>query len=319
MLSVDISKAFDRLPHATVLECVETYDFHPTITRWIISFLSSRRQRVRIWSNESSWMQIPSGVPQGSVVGPVLFSMAMDSLKPVSENSQMIKYADDVSLLHFVRKVGDDDLQCEWNNITDWANAVGLSLNLSKSCVMDFVTKRDLCLQPISDSAGNIVPNKDEINLLGISFSSDMRWNTHVDKVVRKSSKRLYIIRNLRRSSYPPHIIFKVYVAFVRSVLLHGFPVFCNAPNYLKNRLSSVENRALKIIGNGYQPSLMTKSNEICFRLLSKVSSNSDHPLRILFEERIPTRRNPSSLRAPLARTKRYQSSFVIYCDRSKF
>ena len=111
LLSTDFSKAFDKLPHHVILDACRRFDLPDSIVGWVSSFLSNRKQRVFINSKVSEWVSIPSGVPQGSVLGPILFCLAVDNLKAVCDNSVIVKYADDVLLLHFVRHASDDQLQ----------------------------------------------------------------------------------------------------------------------------------------------------------------------------------------------------------------
>ena len=103
----------------------------------ISNFLSFRRQRVFLDGRVSAWSAISSGVPQGSVLGPILFCMTTDSLSHVCKNSVIIRYADDVSILHFVRSASEDHLQTEWENIVTWSENVNLPLNLLKCRVID--------------------------------------------------------------------------------------------------------------------------------------------------------------------------------------
>ena len=79
-------------------------------------------------------------MPLGNVIGPILFTMATDNFKPVSMNSTCIRYADDILLLHFIRKSADDSLQEEWNNLVRWSDNLAIPINESKSHVMNIVT-----------------------------------------------------------------------------------------------------------------------------------------------------------------------------------
>ena len=93
---------------------------------------------------------ITRGVPQGSVIGPLLFPLVIDSLSPVCENSFYLKYADDLTILHFIRQVGDDRLQIEIDHVRDWTANHNLVINESKCCILDVITKRSISCDPIS-------------------------------------------------------------------------------------------------------------------------------------------------------------------------
>jgi hypothetical protein len=75
------------------------------------------------------------------------------------------------------------------------------------------------------------------LSFLGVTFSSDLKWNFHFESAVRKACKRIFIIRNLCRSGCPADLVFKCYTAFIRSVFLFGFPCVCNAPAYLLQKI----------------------------------------------------------------------------------
>lgn len=121
LLSVDFSKAFDKLLHSRIISACNNFHLPSHIVNWIASFLSSRKQRVSLGEVFSSWSDVTSGIPQGSILGPILFCLAIDNLSHACPNSSIIKYADDVSILHFLRSSSDDHLQSEWDNIVSWS------------------------------------------------------------------------------------------------------------------------------------------------------------------------------------------------------
>lgn len=140
----------------------------------------------------------------------------------ICPNSDIPKFADDVTLLQYVRDPEDGWLSDEWRNITAWSSGVDLSLNIGKYSVMNFPwTKRDLRLQLIAE-----IVKRNFTKISGSTFSSDLSWNKHIDEVVSKADKRIYIIRNLKRSGYPPVVLHRIF----KSILLYSFPVFCNLP-----------------------------------------------------------------------------------------
>ncbi len=313
MLSIDFSKAFDKILHSSIVSSAINFRLPVCIVKWIHSFLSCRFQRVCVHDTYSSWCTITSGVPQGSVLGPLLFCMVVDNLSCVSSNSICVKYADDLTILHFVRNVSDDHLQLEWDNITQWSSANCLPINASKSCVMDVVTKKSLSLSPIHDHLGEVVRNVNDLTLLGVRFCNNMKWNFQIETTVKKSSRKMFIFYNLLRAGCPPHLLVQAYLSYVRSVLLYCYPVFCNAPDYLIQKLVDVEKRVCRITSVKPQADLLTAAHFMCSRLFTSIECSSSHPLRIMFDERHKTRRNPLSLRPPRARTKRYSASFIKF------
>lgn len=318
VLTLDFSKAFDKVLHEVILCAASRFDIPCNILCWLKDFLRCRQQRV-LWNGRfSSWSFISSGVPQGSVLGPLLFTMVVDELKPVFSNSCFIKYADDVSILHFVRSPSEDNLQGEFNHCVDWSKRNSLPLNFRKCNVLDICTKRSLSLSPVCISSDCYLPRVDSVKILGVYYSSDLRWNTHVSYIVSKASRRIFIIRNLRRSGCSSDLIFKVYVAFMRSVLLYAYPSFCNLPSYLTNRLVAVEKRVRRIIAAEVNQEDITQAGtKYCTNLFNSILSNPSHPLRALFEVAPSTAtRSSSTLRPPFAKTKRLSNSFIKFSKR---
>ena len=246
ILAADFSKAFDKLPFSSIMSALVKLALPRQAIVFIDNFLSGRKQRVYIDDRFSDNVSIPSGVPQGSVLGPILFALVVDSLSPVCENSCMVKYADEVTILHCIRVASQDSLQQEWDNLEEWSDSVGLCLNFEKSCVMNCVTKRSLLMSPIFSSDGSTINAVSSLRLLGVTFSSDLSWNEHFSLIASKCFKRFYILRNLKRAKASNQLLYKCYVAFIQSLMLHGLPSFCNSPQYLINKFLSVGRRAHK-------------------------------------------------------------------------
>ena len=256
-------------------------------------------------------------MPQGSVLGPYLFSLVIDNLSSSNVNTKIVKYADDICLLHFVRQPNDDRLQEEWNWVESWTEDVGLSLNRSKCCVMNIITKNGLTLQSVKDRTGANITTTSCVKLLGVTFSEDMRWNTHITNVIKKASRRLYVLYNLKHANCPTDMMYKVYVALIRSILLYCYPCFCNSPAYLKEKLVGVEKRALRIIGDSNRsPSFLATADNLCQNLFKKASQSEDHPLRRLFQKRPHplNTRSKNTFNPPFTKTERLKNSFVKYC-----
>ena len=227
----------------------------------------------------------------------------------------MIKYANDITLLHFVRSAADDLLQRELDNVLSWSEKAGLQLNLSKCSITNFVTSKALVCPPVFCN-GEAVSHKANVKNLGVTFSDDLRWNTHFCNQIKKACKRIFIFRNLKRAGCNENILMNVYIAVVRSILLYSYPCFCNAPMYLHDKLIKLEKRIFRIASqhNIACDNILSAAEKHCASLYTRVQSTAGHPLLELFEKRFPTHRNPSILRRPRANTKRFSQSFIKYC-----
>ena len=313
VISIDFSKAFDKVTHKEILDALVRFEIPFFAVKWIASFLSGRQQCVRVGTDFSQWSPVSSGVPQGSVLGPILFCLVVDSIRTAHSNSMCIKYADDITILHFVRSNNDDHAQIEWNNIAEWASFHHLPINLNKCFVMDIVTKKCITLRPIFISDGFMLRNVKCVKLLGVTFADNMKWDVHVNNIVSKASRRLFILCNLVRSNSPIDVLVRVYNACIRSLVLYAYPVFCNCPKRLQNRLLAIERRAFRIIRSKPECDLLQEADSLCSRLFAAIESNPSHPLRDMFSSRAPTPRNQSSLKVPFGRTKRFTQSFIKF------
>ncbi len=315
LLAVDYSRAFDKIHHRAIIDAMIRFRMPKMLVLLMNDYLRNRRQRVQIGDAKSDWCDITSGVPQGSVVGPLLFNMVTDSYSPACENTKVIKYADDVTIVHLLRQSVDDHLQLEWNHLIKWSDENALPVNRDKCAVMNVVTRKGIFLSDVVTDSGMVLSTVSSLKLLGVTFSDNCKWNIHVTNVVRKASRRIFIIRNLKRSGCPPNTLFLAYTAFIRSVLLYGFPAFCNLSFYLMQRLERVERRIFRLIGqpDTLRPSLIESSQDLCRKLFSQVTVNEHHPLRSLFLSRVPTARNALTLKPPFARTKRFKDSFIKF------
>ena len=198
--AVDLSKAFDCVTHATIHNnaCMK-FDLPREVIKLIVSYLKDRTQRVKVNNNYSRFVSVSSGVPQGRVVGPILFALVIDSFSNICGNSVVFKYADDITSLHFLRDDVDDDLQSEFDTIQSWCHKNKLTINHSKSCVLDVVTKKSLTCKPVHMS-GTPVTRVSQIKILGCIFSANLKWDVYVDYLIKVASKRVYLILSLKRA-----------------------------------------------------------------------------------------------------------------------
>ena len=260
-----------------------------------------------------SQSSVTSGVPQGSVLGHILFCMAVSGFSSICGNSHCVMYADDLIVLHFVRNLAEDHLQVEWDNIVAWSTTNCLPINTSKSRVLDIVTKRSLTLSPVILVDGSPLKSVSSVTILGLTFSSNLKWNLHFDNIMKKVPKRIYLIYNLVKFGCPSDLLVRAYVSYIRSVILYSFPAFCNAADYLFKRFVALERRIVRIIKATPKNNIAAAADSMCRRLFVLIEGNNSHPLRKIFLERDLTPRNPLSLKPPFARTTRFSNSFIKF------
>lgn len=240
--------------------------------------------------------------------------MAVSKYSALHTNSSIVMYADDLTLLHCLRSAEEDSLQSEYDNIVSWSNSIGLPINYSKCAVMNVITRKNLSVEPIKTSSGDILKTASSIKILGVHFCDNLKWNIHITKTVCHASQRLFVLANLRRFGCPSHLIRRTYFAFVRSILLYCCPVFINAPKYLTDKIVRIEKRAAKMIGEQIHPDVLSTMNRSCESLFQKIVIDDNHPLQECFNSRTRCSRSICPLRKPFARTLRYKSSFIKFC-----
>jgi len=313
--AVDLTKAFDSVTHSSVLNACFNFNLPKNVIAWIKSYLSNRRQKVFLNGISSDYVSVNCGVPQGSVIGPILFSLVMDSLSPVHENTMFFKYADDLTVLHFMRCSSEDKLQDEIDGIVEWTTKHSLEINVTKTSIMNVITKKSVNCLPVYLS-GNVLDPVSHLKILGCFFSEDLKWNVFVDQMVKRSSSRIYLILCLKRSNCPANLLFRAYCVYIRPILLYAFPVVCNMSEYLKKKLCRVERRVLRIINSEdfQEVTLFSAADRICENLFDRVQFESNHPLRSFFLPRARNSRNSCTLKRPKTNTQRFLKSFISYC-----
>lgn len=182
----DISKAFDSVPHDRILASLARVGVGGSLLKWFTDYLRGRSQCVAIDVALSSPSPVTSGDPQGSILGPLLFSIFMDSITqlPLSPNSKLILYADDILLSKPINNNQDVlDLQVYISIITEWAKENGLLLNTSKSAVLPitrFHNPIPLCLH--ADNKPILVVDSFKYF---VTISSHLSWSSHIWGITR--------------------------------------------------------------------------------------------------------------------------------------
>jgi hypothetical protein len=167
---LDFSKAFDTVPHDKLLDKLKFYGIHGNIHNWVTSFLKHRQQRVLVEGVTSESVHVDSGVPQGTVMGPLLFLLYINDL-PKCVKSSVRLFADDCLLYRPIH--GEEDqvsLQKDLQKLSEWAETWGMSFNPSKCYIMTVSNKKEHPVQLYS-MMGCILSKVTDITYLGITIS----------------------------------------------------------------------------------------------------------------------------------------------------
>ena len=252
----DFKKAFDSIPHASLMAKLELLHLSPFILSWLDSYLTKRQQRVVINGVSSESITVVSGVPQGSVLGPLLFLIYIDSISQIqlSNDSKLVMYADDI-LLHKSINATDDFscLQNDVSHIQSWSSLNALTFNGSKCKQMLLSRKKKptVCIPMVLN--GQPLQIVKSFKYLGLMISSDLGWSTHIQYICSKAKKMLGILYRQFSSNATESTMVKLYLSQVRPLLEYGVEVWHPYLSKDTQALENVQKFALRICSNNWQ------------------------------------------------------------------
>ncbi|MEL7307842.1 MAG: reverse transcriptase family protein, partial [Pseudomonadota bacterium] len=310
IVSFDMSSAFDCIDHVAVVKKFCEFQFPNGFSKWLRSYLTERRFMVKIDGTFSRPGSISRGVPQGSVLGPSIFSVFTSDLVTVNSSAKMVKYADDISIVIPLRMAdAENKILAEIHNVEAWCAANKLTLNKDKSHILRCVRNQDLMNLELP------VPSSSVITVLGVIINEKFTWNDHIKKIVKKCNQRFFILRKLKQFVDPEELR-NIYTALIRSLLEYASPSFVCLPKGLERQLQKIERRAFKLIysdspkQNDFSSELKTRREAASKKLFLKIAKDKRH---ILHDE-IPKRlRFSGHFNIKQTRTKKYQQSFFPY------
>ncbi len=214
---LDFSKAFDTVPHKRLLHKLQEYGIRGPLHTWLSNFLQHRKMAVAIEGTTSDETPVKSGVPQGTVLGPLLFLCHINDL-PDRVKSQVRLFADDCLLYRTINSHQDHiQLQDDLHQLETWATDWGMKFNPKKCYILSIQKSTHylytLCNTPLEHVQSN--------PYLGITLSHDMKWSTHIANITKKANSTLgFLRRNLRFC--PQQCKKNAYLSLVRPILEYG-------------------------------------------------------------------------------------------------
>jgi len=247
----DFEKAFDKVPHKRLISKLNSYGFNSTFINWIQDFLKSRKFRVRVNSSFSPWDAVTSGIPQGSVLGPLLFLIYINDLVECCEpHCEIYLFADDAKLFrHIVTCNDNQSLQEGIDALQYWSQQWLLKLNVSKCNVLSFGRQVDKSYSySISQNNQTIaLQRNDSFRDLGVVIDEKLTFRDHIHDKIHKAYSMIGIIkRNFKYLTISSFVL--LYKSMVRSHLDYCSSVWVPYKKGDIELLEKVQKRATKLI-----------------------------------------------------------------------
>lgn len=307
MLFVDFTSAFNTIIPDILINKLLHLGLSTPICTWIRDFLTNRSQVVRLGPHLSSTIKLSIGAPQGCVLSPLLYSLYTSDCSPVYPTNNIIKFADDITVIGQIVRGDETHYRAEIERLTEWCHNNNLKLNTlkTKELILDFRRKRQMDPPPLL-IAGATVERVNTFKYLGVHINNDLSWSVNTTTIIKRAQQRLYFLRLLKRNNLSESLLVGFYRSAIESTLTYCITVwYTSCTVALKKSLQRVIRSAEKIIGC----SLPTLDSIASSRYLSRaknIINDPTHPGHEHFQL-LPSGRRYRSVRT---RTSRFRDSF---------
>jgi len=254
-IALDISKAFDKVWHAGLLHKLKSYGVSGSALHIIKSFLSNRKLKVVLDGCSSKTYKINAGVPQGSILGPLLFLIFINDL-PDEILSKLVIYADDTTLYSSLERSKEiewdrlelaADLEYDLRTITEWGDQWLVSFNSAKTKLLSINKFKHPNLPPIS-MGGKALPENSEVRLLGLILSDSFTWKNYIESVAKSASMKVGSLHRVRHFLSPESILY-IYKSTIRPAMEYCCHLWAGAPTTSLDSLDRIQRRIVNIVG----------------------------------------------------------------------
>ena len=250
---LDFSKAFDTVPHKRLLGKLEHYGIKGNVHRWIGNFLSGRKQSVVVDGSFSRQEDVLSGVPQGTVLGPLLFLLHINDLPAsVDPDTRCRLFADDCLLYRKIESIEDQlALQNDLRRLQLWAAQWGMRFNASKCYIMS-IHRGSSHLPFLYELCNTVLTSVTEEKYLGVLIADDLSWTAHRNSVLTKANQKLgFLRRNLR--GCPEELKKLAYISIVRSSMEYASIIWEPYRDNHSKSLEAVQRKSARWIKSNYR------------------------------------------------------------------
>ena len=246
---IDLKKAFDTVNHEILLKKLEHYGIRGTPLKWFESYLTNRKQYVFYNGVSSDTQIITCGVPQGSVLGPLLFLIYINDLPNISDKLQFFLFADDTNIyyesnnLEVLEKTVNEELR----KLSLWLNLNRLALNIGKTNFVIFRANKPLYHNVTLVMNRKALEQRDHVKYLGVLVDEHLTWSYHIAHVAKKIGRGIGILAKLRHY-LDPRMLKNIYYCLVYSHLSYGIHVWGSAANTELDKIKVLQKKAVRIL-----------------------------------------------------------------------
>ena len=280
----DYSKCFDRIDHNILISKLLGIGVHGDLLRWLESYLRNRLQAVRIGVFKSNFELIPSGVPQGSHLGPLLFNIYLHDIETCFMNSKILMYADDNKIYMPIRCIADcEDLQTDLNRLLAYCERNRLELNVKKCQTITYTRKRKFMTYNYKFGS-SVIPRVSLVRDLGVILDNKLLFTSHFDYITQKAHKLLGFIHRSAKPFRKIESLKVLYFAYVRSITEYASPIW--SPSYAthRSRIESVQRCFTRRLSYRLREHQNYEDRLITFRMHSLEDRRLIADLKLLFD-----------------------------------
>ena len=226
MVYLDREKAFDKVPHDLLIEKLQSFGIYGNLLKWLNSYLTNRQQRVVLEGKSSSWLEVTSGVPQGSSLGPLLFISYINDMPLKLRHSTIALFADDSKCYRRITKVQNcQELQDDINHLFKWSVEWGMSFKIEKCFVLSINQSNKH--QPFKYTMNDVtLSTVNEVKDLGIFLDTKLSWDKHIRYTTANARKLTGLIKRTVGHSAPVSVLQQLYSSIVMPQLEYATPVW---------------------------------------------------------------------------------------------
>ena len=325
---LDLSKAFDTINHEILLTKLNHMGIRGGVGEWFKSYLSSRHQYVTVNGFQSSKNTITTGVPQGSVLGPLLFTLYINDMANACGDLESLHFADDTTLFLRGNNISSDVLKVNsgLDVLDEWLKANKLVLNLEKTTHMIIGNHLVSNTTPIC-MRGFPIAKTSHTKFLGIILDEKLNFKLHVEHVCNRLARAIGVVRRVSQF-VTVAVLKKLYYSLFFSHMIYGVVAWGNSSILCKTKMNILQNRFLRLFPDGYDYKKTAKEHNIlkfdsilfyfsaikfyeCFIL------NKHEHFRAIFNNYVPSHSyrtrfsTEDNLLLPLCNTTSFQKSFL--------